>query len=289
MAELEAALAEDAPVLAQAQETWLHLSTLQERLRATHQLATERSRHLATEVEEERPGRDPDQLEAEAEELREQERTMREALDADQHRLNLAVESRQQMERRLTDAERALVAAVKAIADRREGLAQLVGQVNALRTRATAAAEEIARLEAAFVEAQTRAFEAQEAYEIAADGATEADRGTAELDDRHEVAVAAADEIAARLKELNDAERAAERDATVEGPRRGAGHRPAPQGRRRCAAGPGRSGARPARLRGRPAHRRVRVRGRAGRRARRGRRRGRGVRCGRCARPRSNC
>ncbi len=125
------------------------------------------------------PVRDPDQLAAEAEELREQERTMREALAEDQSRLNLAVESRQQMERRLNDAEQALVAAVKAIADRREGLARLVGQVNAMRTRSAAAAEEIARLEASFVEAQTRAFEAQEAYEIASEGATEADRGTA--------------------------------------------------------------------------------------------------------------
>ena len=60
LAELEAALAEDAPVLAQAQETFLQLSTLQERLRATHQLATERWRNLSAEPEEERPGRDPD-------------------------------------------------------------------------------------------------------------------------------------------------------------------------------------------------------------------------------------
>ena len=39
------------------------------------------------------------------------------------------------MERRLAEAERALVAAVKAIADRREGLAKLTGQVNAAADR----------------------------------------------------------------------------------------------------------------------------------------------------------
>ena len=114
---------------------FLRLSTLQERLRATHQLATERLRNLTTEVEEERPGRDPDELAAEAEALREQERELRAALAEDQARLNEAVEGRQQMERRLAEAEQALVAAVKAIADRREGLAKLVGQVNAMRTR----------------------------------------------------------------------------------------------------------------------------------------------------------
>jgi chromosome segregation protein len=213
VADLEAALAEDAPVMAQAQETFLQLSTLQERLRATHQLATERYRNLSTEQEEERPGRDPDELAAEAEELREQERLMRAALADDQSRLNHAVEGRQQMERRLAEAERALVAAVKAIADRREGLAKLMGQVNAMRTRSAAAADEIARLDAALAEAQGRAVAAQEAYDVAAAGATEADRGTAELDERHANAVAAAEVVAAMLKDLSDAERFTEKDA----------------------------------------------------------------------------
>ena len=92
---------------------FLQLSTLQERLRATHQLATERLRNLTHRAEEERPGRDPDELAAEAEELREQEREMRAALAEDQARLNEAVEGRQQMERRLAEAEQALVAAVE--------------------------------------------------------------------------------------------------------------------------------------------------------------------------------
>jgi chromosome segregation protein len=213
LAELEAALAEDAPVLAQAQETFLQLSTLQERLRATYQLATERHRNLSSETDDERPGRDPDELAAEAAQMREQERVMRESLADDQARLNAAVEGRQQMERRLAEAEQALVAAVKAIADRREGLAKLVGQVNAVRSRSAAAAEEIARLEASFEEAQDRAVEASEQYEMASDGATEADRGTAELDERHAEAVSVAEAVAAMLKELSDTDRTAEREA----------------------------------------------------------------------------
>jgi chromosome segregation protein len=213
LAELEAALAEDAPVLARAQETYLQLSTLHERLRATHQLATERFRNLSAEVEEERPGRDPDELAAEADALREQERELRAALAEDQARLNEAVEGRQQMERRLADAERALVLAVKAIADRREGLARLVGQVNAVRSRSAAAAEEIARLDASLAEAQGRAVEAQEAYEMAAAGASEADRGTAELDERHAEALSVAEAVAAMFKELSDTERRVEKEA----------------------------------------------------------------------------
>lgn len=213
LGELEAALAEDAPVLAQVQETFLQLSTLQERLRATHQVATERLRGLSAPPEEERPGRDPEQLEAEAEQVRGEEAALRSALADDQSRLADAVDGRQQMERRLAEAERALVAAVKAIADRREGLAKLVGQVNAMRTRSTAAADEIARLNASLAEAQTRAAQAQAQVEVAAAGASEADQGNAEVDARHSVAVAAAEAIAVRAKELSDAERVAEKDA----------------------------------------------------------------------------
>jgi chromosome segregation protein len=212
LAALEAALAEDAPELAHAQETVLQLSTVQERLRATHQLALQRWRNLTAEEPEVRPGRDPLELVAEAEALREQEFTLRAELAEDQARLNEAVEGRQQMERRLADAEQALVAAVRAIADRREGLARLVGQVNAMRTRSTAAADEIARLDTALEEAQARAVAAQEQYEIAAAGASEADRGTDELAIRHDHAVAAAEAVAARLKELTDFERGAEKE-----------------------------------------------------------------------------
>ncbi|HEY7226116.1 MAG TPA: chromosome segregation protein SMC [Micromonosporaceae bacterium] len=212
LAELEAALAEDAPELAHVQETVLQLSTVQERLRATHQLALQRWRNLTAEEPEVRPGRDPEEILAEAEALREQELALRAELAQDQSRLNEAVEGRQQMERRLADAEQALVAAVRAIADRREGLAKLVGQVNAMRTRSSAAADEIARLDSALEEALARAAAAQEQYELAATGASEADRGTDELAQRHDHAVAAAEAVAARLKELSDFERAAEKE-----------------------------------------------------------------------------
>jgi chromosome segregation protein len=213
LGQVEAALAEDAPVLAQAQETFLQLSTLQERLRATHQLATERLRNLSVEAEDEHPGRDPDQLDAEADQLRSREREMRAALAEDQTRLNDAVERRQRMERRLGEAERALVAAVKAIADRREGLAKLVGQVNAMRTRSSAAADEIARFDTSHAEARARAEKARADYELAAAGASEVDRGGVELDERHAAAVAAADAVGARLKDLSDVERVVEKDA----------------------------------------------------------------------------
>ena len=70
---LEAALAEDAPRLAAAQDTWYRLSALAERLAGTVRLAQERARHLAGAAEARAPGRDPDELDAEADAIAEQE------------------------------------------------------------------------------------------------------------------------------------------------------------------------------------------------------------------------
>jgi chromosome segregation protein len=213
LAELEAQHAEDAPLLTAAQDTWYQLSALQERFRSTEQLASERLRHLAAAPDDERPGRDPDQLVAEAERVREQEEELREALTEDQMRLAEAVEHRQELERQLAAAEGALRTAAKAIADRREGLAKLTGQVNAARARTGSAAEEIERLAAAHTDALERAEAAQAEVDAVSAESTEADRDNVELDARHADAVAAHDEVAAVVKELSDAERAAEKDA----------------------------------------------------------------------------
>ncbi|MBN1174842.1 MAG: chromosome segregation protein SMC [Micromonosporaceae bacterium] len=210
---LETAHAADAPVLAEAQETWYQLSALQERFRSLQQLATERLRHLSAAPEEERPGRDPEQLAAEAQRVREQEEALRAALEADQASLAEAVEERKERERRLAEAERALVAEAKAVADRRERLARLAGQVESARARTTAAAEEIERLAATIEEAEARAYLAQEEYEIAAASATEVDRDNADLELRHREAMAANDEATATMRRLGEAERAAEKDS----------------------------------------------------------------------------
>jgi chromosome segregation protein len=213
LADLEHEHAEDAPLLQAAQDTWYKLSSLQERFRSTEQLATERLRHLAATPEDERPGRDPEMLEAEAERVREQEEELREALTEDQMRLAEAVEYRQDLERQLAAAEGELRAAAKAIADRREGLAKLTGNVNAARARTSSAAEEIERLADAHTDALMRAEAAQAEVDLVAAESTEADRDNADLDARHDEAVAAHDRAAAVVRELSDTERAAEKDA----------------------------------------------------------------------------
>ena len=210
--ELETALAADAPALARAQETWYRLSALEERFRGTHSLALERGRHLSASTDDTRTGRDPAAMEAEAEEIRAQEEALRDALEEDRDRLADAVGDRQQLEQKLAAAERALVAAVRAVADRREGLARLGGQVEAVRTRLAAKAEEIERLAAATAEARDRASAAQAEFDALQSEVGAVEEGELGLDERHEAAVEAYDEAKAAVRALGEADREAERD-----------------------------------------------------------------------------
>ena len=99
-AALEAALREDLPALSAAQETWFSLSGLRERLRGTQSLAAERVRNAAgtAESEDTRSGRDPEQLEAEAERVREQEQRIAAEVDGHRTALEQAVAARKAAE-----------------------------------------------------------------------------------------------------------------------------------------------------------------------------------------------
>src|SRR4051794_27690728 len=126
---LEAALREDLPALAQAQETWFALSGLRERLRGTQSLAAERIRNAeGVSTGEVGSGRDPDALEAEAAQVREQEAAIE--AEVEQHRVALeqAVAARRTAEDAVAEEERRVAAVHRAAADRREGLARLTGQ-----------------------------------------------------------------------------------------------------------------------------------------------------------------
>jgi chromosome segregation protein len=210
--ELEASLAEDAPALAAAQEAWYRLSALAERLRGTVRLAAERARHLSDNGERPSQGRDPEVLDAEAEEAAELEVELAEGVEVAREALSEALGRRTELENAVATAEKAHIAAVRAIADRREGLARLAGQVEALRSKNSATAEEIERLSTTLAEAEERAEVV--AGELAD---TEVETGVEDSDDeslqrRHQQAVEAEDQAKARVNELVSAERAAERE-----------------------------------------------------------------------------
>ncbi|GAA2855119.1 chromosome segregation protein SMC [Pseudonocardia halophobica] len=206
--ELEEALAADAPRLQRAQDTWYSLSSLAERLRGTVRLAEERARHLASAESGRTPGRDPDELEAEADLVAEQEEELVAAVVEARQRLAEMLEERAEHERTLQAAERAHMAAVRAIADRRAGLATLAGKAEALRSGAAATAEEIERLSEALGEAEARIVTAAEELEAAREQLgvlDEADSG--ELAALVESAVEAQESAAARVRELVAQER----------------------------------------------------------------------------------
>lgn len=214
--ELENALAEDAPLLTAAQDTWYKLSALAERLRGTVRLAVERQRHLSSEVETAGSGRDPEELLAEAERAAEREDELNEAVSQARAMLSETIERREHLEHVVQAAERAHMAAVRAIADRREGIAKLSGQVEALRSKSAATAEEIERLTSGIDEAMARAETAAEELERArAEGGVE-ESDDAGLRERHDRAVEANNAAKARVEELVKAERAAERDIASE-------------------------------------------------------------------------
>ncbi len=219
---MQDAMAADATRLGGAQETWYRLCALEERFRGTISLAAERARHLSAEPDMERVGRDPQALEAEAAEVREREVALATLLRESQAVLSAAVARRQDLERALAEADRALVAAARAVADRREGLARLAGQVNALRTRAAAGGDEIARLRAAAEEARQRAAAADSRLSAVHAEVGLLDEGEVGLDERHEAARAAHEAAQARVRELTQAEREAERDRSTWAARRDA-------------------------------------------------------------------
>ncbi|EHI46728.1 chromosome partitioning protein, partial [Rhodococcus opacus PD630] len=101
------------------------------------------------------------------------------------------------------------MAAVRAIADRREGLARLSGQVDTLRTRADSVDAEVSRLTVAIEEARQRGDAAQSEFEVVQDEIGDLDAGELGLDSHHERAVEALRLITERVTELQAEERAA--------------------------------------------------------------------------------
>ncbi|TYB63179.1 chromosome segregation protein SMC [Nonomuraea sp. PA05] len=162
---LEAAEAEAQPRLAAAQETYFRLSSLRERITGLEQLAAERHRHAVDAAAIERRGRDPEDLEREAAEVREQELILRAELEQAQELLEDAVQRRAEADAELSAEEQRLAMAARAAADRREGLAKLRGQVDSVRSRARAAGEEIGRLQQAVADAGARESQARQDLE----------------------------------------------------------------------------------------------------------------------------
>ena len=118
--ELDQAAQQASAVLAQAQETWFALSSLTERLRSTQHLAAQRHSLLteATSGSEPERGRDPDELDRQADELRDEEEGLTARLKAGREVLSGAMAERTAAEAQLAAAERRLAEGAKDAAAR---------------------------------------------------------------------------------------------------------------------------------------------------------------------------
>ena len=144
-AALDAEAAFESPLLVKAQETYYSLTGLREKFRGTAQLAQERTRFLAQDVEI-TPGRDPEVIEAEAATLRSEESILRQGLVEKQDELNQAILNLRNLETEVKNEEDRIAATLRAIADQREGTARQEGHVKSLQARIEAMGQEIARL-----------------------------------------------------------------------------------------------------------------------------------------------
>ena len=155
--ELDRITLEEGPLLTAAQDNYYNLTAQREKLRGTQNLASERARFLAEEVEEARAsGRDPEVMESEARALRQEESVLRNSIASSQTDLSAATQNLNDLEQRLKSEEDRVAAALRAIADHREGTARQEGHIKSLQSAISSAAGEIKRLESALGDANKR-------------------------------------------------------------------------------------------------------------------------------------
>ena len=144
--------------------------------------------------------------------MRRQEAEIAEQVEQHRTALDAAVVARRSAEEAAAEEERRIVGLQRAAADRREGLARLTGQVNALKSRSEAADAEIRRLTDAREDAATRAERAQRDFTALETRVAGLDAGEEGLDSEHEEAVAALDEVEEQLAKAREDAQQASRD-----------------------------------------------------------------------------
>jgi chromosome segregation ATPase len=148
--ELDAIAASENPQLIAAQENFYRLTAQREQIRGVQNLSSERARFLTEEAEVAKAtGRDPDALDKEAQILRNEESTLAEQVKISQEQLTGHSNSLKAIEDKLALEENRVSAALRAIADQREGTARQEGHINGLRSRIDATTGEVNRLTSA--------------------------------------------------------------------------------------------------------------------------------------------
>lgn len=205
-ASAEAALAAASPEVSAAQETWYALSALRERVQTTIQIAGERIRNAHNAPDPGSGGRSPDELEAEATKIGGEHDALVAQAEHSRQLLDAASSKRAEVEKHHSEAERQYAAALRAVADRREGLARLTGKVDSLRSKLDAGADEVQRLALRRDEALERAEKAQREFAALEHKVAGLTAGEGGLDQAYEQAIERVGDIEERISALRASE-----------------------------------------------------------------------------------
>ncbi len=208
---LESAGIEAAPQISRAQEAWFTLSALRERYIGLKQVVTERIRLTSEPVDEQPRGTDPELLDEQAKSARTEEFSL--SQESESLKLELANLSavRAELESKLNAAESSFTAAMRSAADRREGLAQLGGQVAAAQSRRETRETEIGRLTGQVADARRRAADAEASFRKEEAEIAGLDAGEMQLDSHYEEVSATLNKAEAKVRQLQAAVHEAEK------------------------------------------------------------------------------
>ena len=177
------------PLLVKAQENYYQLTAQREKFRGIQNLASERARFLSEEADEARAsGRDPESMDLEAQVLRGEESSLRNEVSGSNQKLGALSTELKTLEANLTAEENSVSAALRAIADQREGTARQEGHINGLKSRIDATNAEITRLTRARNEASQRLQNFREEFALLETQIASVDSNEPGLDSEFEIA-----------------------------------------------------------------------------------------------------
>jgi chromosome segregation protein len=189
------------PLLVKAQENYYQLTAQREKFRGIQNLASERARFLSEEADEARAsGRDPESMDLEAKTLRGEESSLRNEVNSSNLKLGELSTELKTLEGNLTAEENSVSAALRAIADQREGTARQEGHINGLKSRIDATNAEITRLTKARDEASQRLQNFREEFALLETQIASVDSNEPGLDSEFEIAKS---ELATAQNELD--------------------------------------------------------------------------------------
>ena len=210
--EIDATALIENPLLVKAQENYYQLTAQREKFRGIQNLASERARFLSEEADEARAsGRDPESMDAEAAGLRIEESQLRNEVTTAGASLAKLSDELKNLEANLTTEENSVSAALRAIADQREGTARQEGHINGLKSRIDATNAEITRLTKSKDEATRRLQSFQEEFALLETQIASVDANEPGLDSEFEAAKSALATAQSELDLLQDKESEAQR------------------------------------------------------------------------------